>query len=308
FEKNPGRFSERANRERYNPQVPVRIEVYHIGGTTSRYQVQAFDLSESGIGFFHGGFVYPDSVCDVHLVTPDREFFTVTATITRCLWVDGSIHFVAAEFKQPIEIGEFFAESKPAAVEAQHPVATAVASVAATPVTSVVNEKQVISRELLKLLSNHLAVLSHHPALWHDVRYIMDDLDNMIAGRETRLPIEFYSTQDHVALVDDAGLIRYVNPAWCYFAANNGYEGKGFTGSRYLDVLNGGDGTDPSELGIKAVLRGEVPEYVATYTCHNESDKLWYKLLAREYSVSPGYAIEHQLVARTPKKSNASKT
>lgn len=287
LEKDPSRFGDRVARMRYKPAIPVRVAVDHIGGTTSRHQVVAFDLSESGIGFFHGSFVYPDSPCDVHLVTLDREYFSAPAAITRCIWVEGSIHFIAAEFKKPIDIGQFLHIEAP--------------KEDVVPPEKILEKPETLpSLELCRSLANHLALLSHHPVLWNDARHMMIDLENLIDGRETRLPTYFYERQDHIALVDKDAIIRAVNPYWCHFAANNGYEGNGFTGTNYVNVLNKGEKRDPAVDGIYAVLRGEVPEYSAKYTCHNHVYKLWYKLRVRPFEKPPGFSIEHQLIGRTP--------
>jgi len=83
-----------------------------------------------------------------------------------------------------------------------------------------------------------------------------------------------------VCVLDGSGVIVAVNKAWCDFSANNGGVGD-YIGQNYLDQCDASvTQTRNGELhladGIRAVLRGELPEFTYDYPCHSPTEQRWF--------------------------------
>jgi len=76
----------------------------------------------------------------------------------------------------------------------------------------------------------------------------------------------------NVAVLDDEGIIRFVNAAWLAFARLNGGTGTS-VGSSYLDACH----TVPElRASIQAVLHGQRSFFGCEYPCHSESEQRWF--------------------------------
>lgn len=110
FLEDRSRTSERrrsVRRFRYLNPAGLIVHVAHPGGTIVPYRVTPRDLSERGMGFLHGNFLYPGSNCKIELRGKDGKPQRISARIARCEHVTGRVHDVGIEFEKPIEIGEF---------------------------------------------------------------------------------------------------------------------------------------------------------------------------------------------------------
>lgn len=99
----------------------------------------------------------------------------------------------------------------------------------------------------------------------------------------------------HVALLDPHGVVVTVNEAWRRFAAANVLEGpKSDVGQNYLEVCDRAYGDCANEAqnaaaGIRAVLRGETPDFALEYPCHSPTEERWFRLMVTP--LREGYQI-----------------
>ena len=90
----------------------------------------------------------------------------------------------------------------------------------------------------------------------------------------------------HIAILDEHGVILETNRAWRDFAVKSGMpEDHDDRGSNYLaicEATKGGDADDARKVaeGIRAVIRGEVEEFLYDYPCHSEDGPHWYYMRA----------------------------
>ena len=94
-------------RYRYLNPAGLVIRVAHPGGSVVPYRVTPRDMSELGMGFLHGNFLYPGSGCKMELRGKDGLIHSITARIARCEHVTGRVHDVGIEFEKPIDVSAF---------------------------------------------------------------------------------------------------------------------------------------------------------------------------------------------------------
>ena len=92
----------------------------------------------------------------------------------------------------------------------------------------------------------------------------------------------------HIAMLDAQGNIVAVNEAWKRFSCDNGLKVDNYCiGYNYLNVCASATGDNCEEAaeaaeavaGIRAVLAGEVPEFVTEYPCHSPQEQRWFRLM-----------------------------
>ncbi|KJS33694.1 MAG: LuxR family transcriptional regulator [Desulfatitalea sp. BRH_c12] len=94
------------------------------------------------------------------------------------------------------------------------------------------------------------------------------------------------SISAHVALLDEKGVILKTNRAWRRFAADNGGRPQNsFVGMNYLSVcdaaaLAGDDNARAAADGIRAVMQGDITEFVHDYPCHSPTMRHWFYMRA----------------------------
>ncbi len=87
----------------------------------------------------------------------------------------------------------------------------------------------------------------------------------------------------NLVILDVEGRILKVNQAWREFAAQNGLGGiQPWEGLDYLnicDAVTGGDAKDAEAMaeGIRAMLRGDLPEFSLQYACHSPQEQRWFQ-------------------------------
>jgi len=102
------------------------------------------------------------------------------------------------------------------------------------------------------------------------------------------------SLSAHIAILDENGVILETNKAWRDFAIEGGMPGDhDDRGSNYLEICEAASGSDADDAckvadGIRAVMRGEVDEFLYDYPCHSEDGPHWYYMRAiRMYGDGP---------------------
>jgi len=83
------------------------VEITHPGGTKNLFLIAARNISRGGLAFFHGGYVYNDSLCRFLLTTTDGQRVGINGEVKRCTPVEGRIHEVGVQFDQSIDINLF---------------------------------------------------------------------------------------------------------------------------------------------------------------------------------------------------------
>ncbi len=107
------RDSRRSPRYAYN----VKGCVVHLqsqgGGPPTSYLVPTRDISNTGMGFLHGSFIYPGSKCIVQLISMHGTWQNVPAKVVRCDYISSGVHDVGVHFLQDIDASEFCPEAAP---------------------------------------------------------------------------------------------------------------------------------------------------------------------------------------------------
>jgi DNA-binding CsgD family transcriptional regulator len=94
------------------------------------------------------------------------------------------------------------------------------------------------------------------------------------------------SLSAHIAILDANGVILETNRAWCNFSAQSGippeFEYKGINYLNICDATTGSDADIAQDVadGIRAVIKGELNEFLLDYPCHSKDSKHWYYLRA----------------------------
>jgi DNA-binding CsgD family transcriptional regulator len=90
------------------------------------------------------------------------------------------------------------------------------------------------------------------------------------------------SLSAHIAILDENGVILETNKAWRDFAVKSGIpQNHDDRGSNYLAICEAAIGSDADDAakvaeGIRAVIGGEVEEFLYDYPCHSEDGPHWY--------------------------------
>jgi CheY-like chemotaxis protein len=112
--------SERERRQTPRYTYNVKGCVIHLqpqgGGPPTSYLVPTRNISNSGMGFLHGSFIYPGSKCVVQLISMHGTWQNVQAEVTRCDYISSGVHDIGLRFVQNIDASEFCAEAAPCRV------------------------------------------------------------------------------------------------------------------------------------------------------------------------------------------------
>ena len=94
------------------------------------------------------------------------------------------------------------------------------------------------------------------------------------------------SLSAHIAILDENGVILETNTAWHDYAVKGGMpQDHDHRGSNYLAVCDATKGCDFDDArkvaaGIRAVIQGELEEFLYDYPCHSEDGPHWYYMRA----------------------------
>lgn len=94
------------------------------------------------------------------------------------------------------------------------------------------------------------------------------------------------SLSAHIAILDENGVILETNKAWRQFSIKSGMpEDHDDRGSNYLAICDASTGSDSADAhavadGIRAVINGELDEFLYDYPCHSEDGQHWYYMRA----------------------------
>jgi two-component system, NarL family, nitrate/nitrite response regulator NarL len=114
-----------------------------------------------------------------------------------------------------------------------------------------------------------------------------------------RIQSAFDGIPSHVAILDSAGSIIYINEAWRAFAAENySNDPKAYLGASYLDVCRrsaeGGDALASEALdGIRGVISGKSRRFVQRYPCPARGRDRWFMMTVTRGLIGYEIVIAH---------------
>lgn len=112
-----------ATERRTEPRCPYRghsivlIEISEPSRDTGAFRAISFNISEHGLGFLHGKFVYPGSECRVLLWGSAGELIGVRGEAVRCRLVEGRVHEVGLRFSERLDLSRVQLDMRPNAGE-----------------------------------------------------------------------------------------------------------------------------------------------------------------------------------------------
>jgi CheY-like chemotaxis protein len=108
---------------RYRYMIPVGIVTLLKQGTIkTRARVRPRNISRSGLGFFHGGFLHIGTRCVFDLKTRTGDILQRPGTVRFCRHIFSHIHEIGAAFDEPIDVHAFVDGVVEAPEEAEAPV------------------------------------------------------------------------------------------------------------------------------------------------------------------------------------------
>jgi hypothetical protein len=83
----------------------VICKLQAVGGTT-QFAVKCRNISRRGVGFLHGGYVHPGTLCEVTIITKRRVGFRATGKVVRCQHIGDKIHEVGVRLDSDLDLVE----------------------------------------------------------------------------------------------------------------------------------------------------------------------------------------------------------
>lgn len=148
------------------------------------------------------------------------------------------------------------------------------------------NSERMIEREVLSMDGKrcYLARILPYVVPSSTLRGAVATFVDMTAFHDAkRLQTIIDALPEHIAVVDQRGVIVMVNSAWRRFAMANG-DGdlsKSGLGVNYMEVCQAGNHEDGSiaataSRGLRSVLEGSIPSFSLEYPCHSATEQRWF--------------------------------
>jgi len=87
--------------------VTVPSVVEHLAGSESRHFVGVFDISKSGVGVVHRGYLHVGSQIRLWLPDQTNEAIAIEGKIRWCRYLRDTYHASGVEFTEPIDVQRF---------------------------------------------------------------------------------------------------------------------------------------------------------------------------------------------------------
>lgn len=97
----------------YRTQEPIEMRVTHPGESSEVFRVRPRNLSGTGLGLLHGGFLHPGSACEVMMISQDGDLVGVSGVVVRCRHVEGRVHDIGIRFEEKLDLSMFEVEPEP---------------------------------------------------------------------------------------------------------------------------------------------------------------------------------------------------
>ena len=117
------------------------------------------------------------------------------------------------------------------------------------------------------------------------------------------------SISAHIAILDENGVILETNKAWQTYGTKSGmpetYDHRGINYLEICDATAGSEaaGADKAAEGIRAMIRGDLEEFLFDYPCHSEDGPHWYYMRTIRVVVSHEEITALKLTEEALKKS-----
>lgn len=111
-----GRRSDRRREDRYSYRVrQLSVDVLQLSGEWKRYYCPSRNISAHGVNFLMCHFVYPGTVCQVHLRSIYNMKVAQAGVVRRCTFIEGTLglHEAGVEFDAPIDVALFHRGAAP---------------------------------------------------------------------------------------------------------------------------------------------------------------------------------------------------
>ena len=102
----------RHERVAYRNVVHLLATLHNQDGRTQKFMVRTHDLSESGMGFLHGSFIYPQSRIQLVLHHRMHGQSYHDGIVRRCEHFKRHIHRIGVEFDKPITLEDYLLAAK----------------------------------------------------------------------------------------------------------------------------------------------------------------------------------------------------
>lgn len=81
------------------------------GGSSAHFRIYPWDISKSGLGFFHRAYLYPGTKCTFTGKTFDHQPFSIKGDVALCAHVSGNVHTVGVKLEFEIDPEMLLGES-----------------------------------------------------------------------------------------------------------------------------------------------------------------------------------------------------
>ncbi len=121
--------------------------------------------------------------------------------------------------------------------------------------------------------------------LQHQTEQLQQEQERLVANENFHAAV-LDSLAEHIAVIDERGIILAVNQAWRRFARENGGTEAAVNplGSNYLEVCQqaamrgGADGASEACEGMRAVLERRCSHFEMEYPCDSPTEKRWFRV------------------------------
>lgn len=90
--------SKSARKKERTKAAVAEIEIQQPGGTTARFLIRLTEISKSGLGFLHGGYLHAGSRCRVTVMTQKGGRVTIPGVVQHGRCIRGRIHCFDVQF------------------------------------------------------------------------------------------------------------------------------------------------------------------------------------------------------------------
>ena len=91
----------------YRNSPYLYLAIHNPDGRHQHFKVRANNLSQSGIGFLHGSYIYSGTYVELLMQHRDLGSTKIGALVRTCTHVKNTIHRVGAEFEKQINLDDF---------------------------------------------------------------------------------------------------------------------------------------------------------------------------------------------------------
>lgn len=91
----------------YGQGAAIVLSIEQYDGSEVTYLVRPRNLSDTGLGFLHGTFIYPGTPALATLKARGNLPIEVRGQIIRCQLIQGRVHEIGMRFDQPIDVEQF---------------------------------------------------------------------------------------------------------------------------------------------------------------------------------------------------------